>query len=120
MLQRLAGLGPDRHVPWDTRVALAVFNPSPRTRTDIVRDPLDGFPLLGITWNDVDVHPLSLAAGTVTGYEVDGHPVRMVRSDDPDRVRLVEDWPAFMHAAMPAPGTCQFPCPGPSPSQPRP
>ena len=106
VLQRLAGLGPDRHVPWDTRVALAVFNPSPRTRTDIVRVPLDGFPLLGITWNDVDVHPLSLAAGTVTGYEVDGHPVRMVRSDDPDRVRLVEDWPAldveFVVADVPA------------------
>jgi alpha-mannosidase len=95
MLQRLAGLGPDRHVPWDTRVELAVFNPSPRPRTDVVRVPLDGFPLYGITYADVDVHPLSMAAGTVAGYEVDGRPVRLLRSDDPDRVRMLEDWPAL-------------------------
>lgn len=95
VLQRLAGLGPDRHVPWDTRVGLAVFNPSPHPRTDVVRVPLDGVPLYGITHAGADVHPLAMAAGTVAGYEVDGHPVRVVRSDDPDRVRMVEDWPAL-------------------------
>ncbi len=94
VLQRLAGLGLDRHVSWDTRVALAVFNPSPRKRTDVVRIPLDGFPLFRISYDGADVHPLSMAAGTVAGYEVDGRPVRLIWSDDSDRVRIIEDWPA--------------------------
>ena len=94
VLGRLVGLSPDRHVPWSTELELAVVNPSPTPRTDVVRIPLDGFPLYRITYRDVDVHPLSLAAGTVAGYEVDGRPVRLVRSDDPDRVRMVEEWPA--------------------------
>ena len=95
VLGRLAGLGPDRHVPWTAGVELAVWNPSPFRRTDVVRVPLDGFPLYRIRWNDVDVHPLSLAAGTVGGYEADGAPVRLIRSTDPDRVRMLEDWPAL-------------------------
>ena len=95
LLQRLAGMGLDRHVPWETRVELAVFNPSPQPRTDVVRVPLDGFPLYGITYDNADVHPLALAAGMVKGYEVDGRPVRVLRSDDPDRVRMLEDWPAL-------------------------
>jgi mannosylglycerate hydrolase len=94
VLQQLAGLGPSRHVPWDTRIELAVFNPSPQRRTDVVRVPLDGFPLFRISYSGADVHPLAMAAGTVSGYEVDGRPVRLVRSDDPDRVRIIEDWPA--------------------------
>ncbi len=35
-----------------------------------------------------------MAAGTVAGYEVNGRPVRLIRSEDPDRVRIIEDWPA--------------------------
>jgi alpha-mannosidase len=95
VLARLAGLGPDRHVPWSTRLGYAVFNPSPHPRTDVVRIPLDGFPLYLTTYNNVDVHPLSLAAGTVTGYEVDGRPVRLVRSGDTTRVQMIEEWPAM-------------------------
>ena len=94
VLQRLAGLGMDRHVPWETGVQLAVFNPSPRPRTDMVRIPLDGFPLFRLSYDGADVHPLSMAAGTVAGYEVNGRPVRLIWSEDPDRVRIIEDWPA--------------------------
>ena len=95
VLERLAGLERDRRLPWTTELDLAVFNPSPVTRTDVVRMALDGFPLYGVTYNDVDVHPLALAAGTVSGYEVDGQPARLVRSEDPGRVRMVEDLPAL-------------------------
>ncbi len=91
VLERLAGRTPDRHVAWGTDLDLAVFNPSPVARTDVVRVALDGFPLYRITYNDVDVHPLALAAGSVTGYEVDGGPARLVPSDEPGRVRVVED-----------------------------
>ncbi|HVN49869.1 MAG TPA: glycosyl hydrolase-related protein, partial [Acidimicrobiales bacterium] len=94
VLERLAGLSPARTPPWDTTLDLAVFNPSPHPRRDVVRVPLDGFPLYRITYANVDVHPLSMASGTVEGYEADGRPVRLVTSDDPGRVRMVEDWPA--------------------------
>lgn len=93
VLERLAGLGPERHVPWDTALDIAVFNPSPFPRTDVVRVPLDGFPLYRITVADAGVHPLSLAGVTVSGYEADGQPARTIRSEDPDRVRMVEDGP---------------------------
>ncbi len=95
VLERLAGLGPDRHMPWDTDLDLAVFNPSPVPRSDVVRVPLDGFPLYRITYAAADVHPLSMAAGTVAGYEADGRPVRIMRSGDPGRVRTLEEWPAL-------------------------
>lgn len=95
ILERTAGLSPDRHMPWDTSLDLAVFNPSPRTRTDVVRVPLDGFPLYRISVTDAGTHPLATAAGTVVGYEADGQPVRILRSTDPGRVRMVEDLPAL-------------------------
>jgi len=95
LLERLAGMSPDRHRPWETSVELAVFNPSPFTHTDVVRVPLDGFPLYRITVVDAGTHPLATAAGTVAGYEIDGRPARIVPSTDPGRVRMVEDWPAL-------------------------
>lgn len=95
VLQRVAGLGPDRHTAWDTALDVAVFNPSPHPRTDVVRVPLDGFPLYRITYADVGTHPLALAARTVAGYEVDGRPARVVASTDPGRVRMEEDCPAL-------------------------
>lgn len=95
VLERLAGLGAERHVPWDTALDVAVFNPTPQPRTDVVRIALDGFPLYRITAVDAGVHPLSLAAGSVTGYEADGAPARLVASDDPGRIRMVEAWPAL-------------------------
>lgn len=92
VLERLAGLGVDRHTAWDMDFDLAVFNPSPFSRTDVVRLALDGFPLFRITYGDANVHPFSMAAATVAGFAVDGRPVRVVRSDDPGRVRVIEDW----------------------------
>jgi hypothetical protein len=105
VLQRLAGMTPDRHVPWDLGLELAVFNPSPVPRSDVVRVPLDGFPLYRITYADVGMHPLSMAATSVQGYEADGRPVRVVPSSDPGRVRSTEECPPldaeFVAVAVP-------------------
>lgn len=95
VLERLAGLTLDRHVPWDTAIDVAVFNPSPVPRTDVVRVPLDGFPLYRISVVEIGTHPLATASGTVVGYDADGRPARVVPSTDPGRVRMVEEWPAL-------------------------
>jgi hypothetical protein len=93
LLERLAGLEGARRMAWDTEFDVAVFNPSPFPRTDVVRIPLDGYPLFSITYDSVDVHPLSLAGASVAGYEADGRPVRVAPSGDVGRVRMVEDVP---------------------------
>jgi alpha-mannosidase len=94
-LERLAGLGVERRVPRSTELDVAVFNPSPFARTDVVRIPLDGFPVFFMSDISQDVHPLTMAAALVAGYTVDGAPVRVVRSDDPARVRMLEELPAL-------------------------
>ena len=95
VLERLAGLGADRRMAWEVELDFGVFNPTPFVRTDVLRIPLDGYPLFQITYDSVDVHPLSLAEGSVAGYEANGRPVRVVHSDDTGRVRMVEDVPAL-------------------------
>lgn len=92
-LERLAGLGAERRVPRSTELEYAVFNPSPSARTDVVRIPLDGFPVFFMSDITQDIHPLTVAAASVGGYTVDGAPVRLIRSDDPGRVRMLEDLP---------------------------
>ena len=76
VLERLAGLGLERRVPWSTELDIAVYNPSPTPRTDVVQVALDGFPMLRMSAAGPDVHPLSLGAGLVTGYTADGEPAR--------------------------------------------
>jgi mannosylglycerate hydrolase len=94
-LERLAGLGAERRVPRTTELDVAVFNPSPFARTDVVRIPLDGFPVFFMSDITQDIHPLTVAAGSVAGYTVDGAPVRVVHSDDPGRLRMLESLPAL-------------------------
>ncbi len=72
VLERLAGLGPERATPWSTELDLAVFNPSPVSRTDVVRIALDGHPVYRLSDMGGDIHPLTLLDGTAMGYEVDG------------------------------------------------
>ena len=95
VLERLAGLGVERRVPRSTEIDVAVFNPSPFPRTDVVRIPLDGFPVFFMSDITQDIHPLNVAAGSVAGYTVDGAPVRVIQSDDPGRVRMLESLPAL-------------------------
>ena len=95
VLERLAGLSTQRDVPWSTDLDLAVFNPSPFPRTDVLRVELDGFPLMKVGDDLFDVHPLSLGATLAAGYLADGEPARTTPSPDPGRVRLLEDSPAL-------------------------
>jgi len=94
LLERLAGLGVERRVPWTTELDIAVFNPSPHARTDVVRFELDGFPLYQVRQTGLDVHPFALASLRHDGFVVDDVPARMVEAARPDRVRMLVESPA--------------------------
>lgn len=92
--ERIAGLGTERRAPWSDEVDLAVFNPSPHTRTDVVRFPLHGYPPFD-QGHRHSIHPLVWANLRPSGFEVDGQPARLVPVGTNDRVRLIpdqEDW----------------------------
>lgn len=87
LLERLAGRGVERDVPWTIEQQVAVFNPSPHTRTDVVRVPLDIPTTLRFSAGVPDFHPLPLALRDGTGFMVDGRRARVVVSADPTRTR---------------------------------
>src|SRR5262249_12255390 len=91
LLGRLAGLGTERRTPWTVEQEIAVFNPSPHPRTDVVRVPLDPYPALLLPLGLPEFPPLALAAAEGMGFEVDGRPARVVRSNDPARPRWLPD-----------------------------
>ncbi|HVM65269.1 MAG TPA: glycosyl hydrolase-related protein [Acidimicrobiales bacterium] len=94
-LERLAGLGAERRVPWRTDQDVAVYNASPMPRADLVRLALEGFPTFRTGDGGDDVHPLAVAAGTTKGFTVDGVPARVVPSEDTGRFRVIGDWPSL-------------------------
>ncbi len=97
VLERIAGLGPERRTPWSDTFDIAVFNPSPFARTDVVRMPLDPstwFEIRGDENRAIAVHPLLLAALRAGGYTADGRPARLVADPDAPRMRLLPDHPA--------------------------
>ncbi|HEY8514039.1 MAG TPA: glycosyl hydrolase-related protein [Candidatus Binatia bacterium] len=92
-MERIAGLGVERRTPPGAEIELAVFNPSPHPRTDVVRfalDPTRWFEFGGDGGHRLDLHPL-LRANLERGFTVDGEPARVVADDDPGRVRLVPE-----------------------------
>ncbi len=91
VLSRLAGMGPERTLPWTDELDVGVFNPSPHPRTDVVRFALDGHPFSTVTEDGLGVHPLSLASLTGGGMTVDGTPARVVVDEAPERVRVVPE-----------------------------
>jgi len=93
VLERLAGLGPERRMAWSDRFDVAVFNPSPHPRTDVVRIPLDGFPPLLLAGDVQGLHPLVLAGLSHPGFTVDGAPVRVVPADDATRFQVIPEAP---------------------------
>ncbi len=93
-LERIAGLGAERRSPWSDAFDLAVFNPSPHPRTDLVRFPLAPSRWLefrGERTRELALHPWLHA---VEGYTVDGQPARVVTDEGGDRIRLLPDAPA--------------------------
>jgi alpha-mannosidase len=98
LLERIAGLSTDRQVPRvdaDGKrlpdVRIAVFNPSPRPRSGLVRLPLDGFP----TATAEGVNPLLSKNHAARGFTIDGEPARLVADAGTTRPRLSPDEPVF-------------------------
>ncbi len=104
VLERLSGLETTRATPWGdlgdggAGVAVAVFNPSPHRRSDLVRLALDPQPWMatrdGADGRELAIHPLLVSGLTAPGFSVDGQPVRMLADND-DRVRLLPEHPAW-------------------------
>lgn len=90
MCERIAGLGTSRRVPWSEEVDIAVFNPSPHPRTDIVRFPLQGFPPFDQSERHA-IHPLNWANMRTQGFTIDGAPARLVPVQTHDRVRIINE-----------------------------
>jgi mannosylglycerate hydrolase len=87
VLSRLAGLDIDRRTPASLEQDVVVFNPSPHPRTDVVRIRLDPYPAMRLPLGIPEFPPLGVAASDPPGFAVDGRPVRIVTSDDRERVR---------------------------------
>jgi hypothetical protein len=96
VLERLAGLDAGRATPWTVEPELAVFNPSPHPRSDVVTWPVDPHPWMAPS-DDGDVigglHPLALRSLDPPGFTVDGVPARVARGAA-GRMTLLPDRPA--------------------------
>jgi mannosylglycerate hydrolase len=114
-LERLAGLGPARTTPWTADIDLAVFNPSPHPRTDVVHfalEPSSWFEVRGETTRELSIHPLLSANLTTQGWQVDGRPARVLADPSGHRVHLIPGQAPhtveFVAADVPAFGWRQF------------
>jgi mannosylglycerate hydrolase len=87
VLERLAGLTRERRVPWTLEQDIAVFNPSPHPRTDVVRIALDPYPSLRMPLGVPEFPPILLASMEPIGFAIDDQPVRVLPSADPARPR---------------------------------
>lgn len=115
VLERLAGLGAERRLPSAEAFDLAVFNPSPHPRTDVVRfalEPVSLFEFRGETEREMSFHSWLQTAATTRGFSVDGQPARLVADSAPGRLRLTPDLAAhsleFVAKDVPAFGWRRF------------
>jgi len=121
MCERIAGLGTERRTPWTAEVDIAVFNPSPHTRTDVVRFPLQGYPpfdqseghfIHPLVWSNMRPGGFEIAQDAPPGAPSEWQPVRLVPVDTNDRVRFIEaqnDWDVeFVARDVPAFGYRRF------------
>ncbi len=93
-LERLAGLGRERRTPAAETFDVAVFNPSPHVRTDVVRfalDPVSWFEFHGETSREMSLHPWLRTSATTAGFTVEGRPARLILDDTSGRVRLAPE-----------------------------
>jgi len=107
LLERLAGHDVERRTPDLAEPELAIFNPSPYPRTDVVRIPLDAYPSMRLPVGMPEFPALMIATLEDVGFSANGAPVRVAVSDDPTRARwlpfqdaldvelVVADVPAF-------------------------
>ncbi len=87
LLERLAGHDVERRTPDVIEHVVAVFNPSPYPRTDVVRVALDPYPALRLPVGEPEFPRFTLASLEAPGFAVDGRPARVSVSDDPRRAR---------------------------------
>lgn len=87
VLDRLAGHDVERRTPDVVVHDVAVFNPSPHPRTDIVHVALDPYPALSLQVGQPQFPRFTIAALEEPGFAIDGQPVRVVPSGDPERTR---------------------------------
>ncbi|MBX3026756.1 hypothetical protein KF840_17760 [bacterium] len=87
LLERLAGHDVERRTPDVVEHDVAVFNPSPHLRTDVVHVALDPYPSFSLQLGQPQFPRFTLAAFEEPGFAIDGQPVRIVPSDDPQRTR---------------------------------
>lgn len=85
MMERLAGLAPERQTPVSEPWQLAVFNPLPVARSGIVRLALDADPVLPARSGGVVYHPVLAANTRETGFLVDGVPARVIETPSSGR-----------------------------------
>jgi mannosylglycerate hydrolase len=94
-LERIAGLGPDRIAPRSDEFEVLVANPSPRSRTDLVRFPLDFHPYLSPSPNPVEaIHPTMLQDLGTMQFTVDEIPARLVPAET-GRTKLLPERGGF-------------------------
>lgn len=87
LLERLAGHDVERRTPDVVEHEVAVFNPSPHPRTDVVRVALESYPALSLRVGQPQFPRFTIAALEEPGFAIDGQPVRVVPSGDPTRTR---------------------------------
>ncbi len=93
--ERIAGLDVTRRIDWSDSVTLAVFNPSPHSRTDVVRFPVQGYPPFDNAVRH-GIHPLNwINMRLDKGFEVDGKPARKIAVETHDRVRIINEQSDF-------------------------
>ena len=94
-LERLVGLGLERRPPWSLDAEVAVWNPSPRFRTDVVRFRFDPHPWVIPARRSVEaVHPALLHDLAGARFEVEGRPARLVAARA-GRVKLLPEREAW-------------------------
>jgi mannosylglycerate hydrolase len=94
-LERIAGLGPDRNSPWSDEFDLMVANPSPRTRTDVVRFPLDFHPFVIPNPRPMEsMHPTVIQDLAAMRFTANGSPARLVPAET-GRMKLLPNRRVF-------------------------
>ncbi|MCP4005119.1 MAG: hypothetical protein GY725_13070 [bacterium] len=94
-MERLAGLGVERLAPRGDEFDLLVANPSTRTRTDVVRFPIDFHPYMVPDPDPVEaVHPTVLRDLGAMSFTVDGIPARLVPAET-GRMKLIPERGVF-------------------------
>ncbi len=91
LCEALSGLGPDHLAPWADEWDVAVWNPSPFERREVVRIPVEGWPAFRVRNDGIERHPGHVASLDSVGFEVDGRPARMVAAADQRRDRFSPD-----------------------------